>query len=189
MWGLIISTNGSILTKKIEYKQLNNTDMEMEKRVGYEDLVSLCQKLRLDPKKEGDHKLGKNGLFIIDKPLILETTLFPGENQTDIFEIGNRLRNLFSQTKNYSFYNYASKRGREEAQRDSLINKILSIFGQLVLFYFCTEAKIDGHIVYHGIIYKVNLDEEVVMAKARQLIEELKKEFSLYEEQQQKSMG
>jgi len=185
--GLIISTNGSILTKKKEYKQFNN--MEMEKRIGYKDLDDLCKKLRLDPQKEGDNRLNKENLFIVNKPLVLETLFFTGENQTEVFAIGNRLRNLLTQTQSYPSYNYASKRGREEAETDSLIKKVVNVFEQLVLFYFYTEAKIDGYFFNDGVIYKINMDEDAVMIKAKDQIDELKKQFSSHEEQQLKGMG
>lgn len=158
----------------------------MENLVGHKILLDLCEEFGLDPCLKGENPLKTDSFFIIDRPLVLETLFFTGENQKEVFEIKNILVNLLSQTKEFPSYNRAIEEGREEELKDILINELEKIFSQLILFYFCKELKINGYTVFNGIVYKLEYDENVVMAKARQQIEKLRKKFKLSQEQKER---
>jgi len=111
--------------------------------------------------------------------------LFPGDNENEINKIREILENLISQTGIPS-YNYSLREERAMAMDKELIKELQCIFEQMVLFFLCKELKTDGHFVHDGTVYRIEQDEEVVMAKASQQIEKFRKRGKIFFDQKER---
>lgn len=160
-WQYINKENG-VQTKKINMENV---------KVGYKNLLDLCAEFGLNPDERRENTLDRSKFFILGKKIQAEKLLFSGDNETEIIEIGKILENLLSQVLVFPSYNPAWK--------NIIIKELQCTFEQLMLFYLCKELKIEGFVVLNGVVYKVEYDEDVVMAKAKSQIEEIKKQFDL----------